>query len=143
MTRRNCMFKRVGAVILLIDNMEKSVTFYRDILGMKIKQEFPDWVEFVNEGGSAVLALHPKRTKYSGSPNMLVGFKVNDIENVCKELGKKDVKFYKKLTDESFGKHAIIEDPDGHLISIAEIPAKDELKQIPYYHGFAPAEGLT
>jgi catechol 2,3-dioxygenase-like lactoylglutathione lyase family enzyme len=109
---------------------------------MKIKQEFPDWVEFVNEGGSAVLALHPKRTKSSRSPNMLVGFKVNDIENVCKELGKKDVKFYKKLTDESFGKHAIIEDPDGHLISIAEIPAEDELKQIPYYHGFAPAEGL-
>ena len=74
---------------------------------------------------------------------MLVGFKVNDIENVWKELEKKNVKFYKKLTPESFGKHAIIEDPDGHLISIVEIPAKDELTQIPYYQGFAPAEGLT
>ena len=137
------MFKRVGAVILLIENMEKSVTFYRNILGMKIKHESPDWVEFVNESGRAVLALHPKRTKSSGPPNMLVGFIVNDIENVCKQLEEKSVKFYKKLTEESFGKHAIIEDPDGHLISIAEIPAKDELKQIPYYHGFAPAEGLT
>jgi len=74
---------------------------------------------------------------------MLVGFNVNDIENVCKELEKKNVKFYKEFTGESFGKHAIIEDPDGHLISIAEIPAKDELGQIPYYHGFAPVEGLT
>jgi lactoylglutathione lyase len=137
------MFKRVGAAIVLVEDMEKSVTFYRDILGLKIKQESPDWVEFVNVSGSAVLALHPKRTKSSGSPNMLVGFSVNDIENVCKELEKKSVKFYKKLTDESFGKHAIIEDPDGHLISIAEIPAKDELGQIPYYHGFAPVEGLT
>ncbi len=43
------MFKRVGAAIVLVENMERSVTFYRDILGMKIKQEFPDWVEFVNE----------------------------------------------------------------------------------------------
>ena len=137
------MFKRVGAAILLIENMEKSVTFYRDILGMKIKHESPDWVEFVNESGKAVLALHPKRTKSSGSPNMLVGFTVNDIENICKQLEEKGVKFYKKLTEESFGKHAIIEDPDGHLISIAEIPAKDELGQIPYYHGFAPVEGLT
>jgi lactoylglutathione lyase len=137
------MFKRVGAAILLIENMEKSVTFYRDILGMKIKDESPDWVEFVNESGRAVLALHPKRTKSSGSPNMLVGFNVNDIENVCKQLEEKSVKFYKTLTEESFGKHAIIEDPDGHLISIAEIPAKDELGQIPYYHGFAPVEGLT
>jgi lactoylglutathione lyase len=137
------MFKRVGAAILLIENMEKSVTFYRNILGMKIKHESPDWVEFVNESGRAVLALHPKRMKYSGSPNMLGGFNVNDIENVCKQLEEKSVKFYKKLTEESFGKHAIIEDPDGHLISIAEIPAKDELGQIPYYHGFAPVEGLT
>ena len=55
------MFKRVGAAIVLVENMERSVAFYRDILGMKIKQEFPDWVEFVNESGSAVLALHPKR----------------------------------------------------------------------------------
>ncbi|MFZ0406217.1 MAG: VOC family protein [Nitrososphaeraceae archaeon] len=137
------MFKRVGAAILLIENMEKSVTFYRNILGMKIKHESPDWVEFVNESGRAVLALHPKRTKSSGSSNMLVGFNVNDIENVCKQLEEKSVKFYKKLKEESFGKHAIIEDPDGHLISIAEIPAKDELGQIPYYHGFAPVEGLT
>ena len=74
---------------------------------------------------------------------MLIGFIVNDIENVCKQLEEKSVRFYKKLTVESFGKHAIIEDPDGHLISIAEIPAKDELGQIPYYHGFAPVEGLT
>jgi lactoylglutathione lyase len=121
------MLKRLGAAICLVKNMEKSIAFYRDILGMKIKQESPDWVEFVNESGSAVLALHPKRTKYSGSANMLVGFNVNDIENVCKELETKRVKFYKKLTGESFGKHAIIEDPDGHLIPIAEIPAKDEL----------------
>jgi len=137
------MFKRVGAAILLIENMEKSVTFYRDILGMKIKHESPDWVEFVNESGRAVLALHPKRTSSSESPNMLVGFTVNDIESICKQLEEKGVKFYKKLTEESFGKHAIIEDPDGHLISIADIPPKEELGQIPYYHGFAPVEGLT
>ena len=137
------MFKRVGAAILLIENMEKSVTFYQNILGMKIKHESPEWVEFVNESGRAVLALHPKRTKSIGSPNVLVGFNVNDIENVCKQLEEKSVKFYKKLKEESFGKHATIEDPDGHLISIVEIPAKDELGQIPYYHGFAPVEGLT
>ncbi len=137
------MFKRVGAAILLVENMEKSVAFYRDTLGMKIKQELPDWTEFVIESQSAVLALHSMRRKSTGFPNMLVGFNVNDIEYVCKELERKNVKFYKKLTNEPFGKHAIIEDPDGHLISIAEIPAKDELRQIPYYQGFAPVEGLT
>ena len=35
-------------------------------------------------------------------------------------------------------KHAIIEDPEGNLISIAEMKLKDEYTQISYYHGFAP-----
>lgn len=136
------MFKRLDAAILLVENMERSIAFYRDTLGMKIKEEYPDWVEFGTESRSAALALHPKRTRYSRFPNMLIGFNVGDIEYVCKELQNKKVKFYKKLKEESFGKHAIIEDPDGHLISIAEIPAKEQLGQIPYYHGFAPEEGL-
>ena len=48
------------------------------------------------------------------------------------------MKFYKRLTEESFGKHAIIEDPEGNLISMAEIEAEDAYKQVSYYHGFAP-----
>jgi predicted enzyme related to lactoylglutathione lyase len=136
------MFKRLGAAILLVEDLEKSIDFYRDILELKIKNHSPDWVEFQNEAQGAVLALHPARIKQKGSSNMLVGFNVSNLESVCKKLEEKGVKFHKRITEESFGKHAIIEDPEGHLISIVEIPPKDELGQIPYYHGFAPVEGL-
>ena len=136
------MFKRLGAAILLVEDLEKSIDFYRDILELKIKNQSPDWVEFQNEAQGAVLALHPARIKQKGFSNMLVGFNVSDLQSVCKKLEEKGVKFHKRITEESFGKHAIIEDPEGHLISIVEIPPKDELGQIPYYHGFAPVEGL-
>jgi hypothetical protein len=49
---------------------------------------------------------------------------VSNLESVAKNLKDKKVEFFKEPTDESFGKHAIIEDPDGHLISIAEISSK-------------------
>jgi len=49
---------------------------------------------------------------------------VSDLEAEVEQLQKKNVKFFKKLKDEPFGKHAIIEDPDGHLISLAEIKSK-------------------
>jgi lactoylglutathione lyase len=68
----------------------------------------------------------------------LIGFNVSDLESVCNELSTKKVKFYKDLKNESFGKHAIIEDPEGNLISLAEMASKEEFMQIPYYHGFAP-----
>lgn len=136
------MFKRLGAAILLVEDLQKSIAFYKDTLELKIKNQSPDWVEFQNEGQGAVLALHPTRIKQKGFSNMLVGFNVSNLESVCKKLEDKHVKFHKKIAQESFGKHAIIEDPEGHLISIVEIPPKDELGQIPYYHGFAPVEGL-
>lgn len=135
------MFNKIGAVILLVGDLKQSIEFYRDILGMQLKQESEDWVEF-SKGSSTVLALHPARKSRSKKTQkragMLVGFNVSDLQDVCSELENKKVKFYKKQTEEAFGKHAIIEDPDGHLISLVELSSKDEFSQIPYYHGFAP-----
>ncbi|MFY9871059.1 MAG: VOC family protein [Candidatus Nitrosopolaris sp.] len=133
------MFKKIGAIILLVRDIKQSSEFYRDVLGMQIKHDSDDWVEF-SKGTNTVLALHPARK----TPNtqkrtgMLVGFNVTDLDYVCRELENKKVKFYKKQTEETFGKHAIIEDPDGHLISLVELSSKEEFSQIPYYHGFAP-----
>jgi lactoylglutathione lyase len=133
------MFNRIGAVILLVSDMKKSLMFYRDTLGMELKKQSDDWIEFIKHG-TTVLALHPtKKRKIMINNSMLVGFNVSNLESVCSELEKKEVKFYKKLTEEPFGKHAIIKDPDGHLISLIEITSKEEYTQIPYYHGFAPA----
>ena len=117
-------FRKVGAVILLVSNMEKSMRFYRDTLGIPIKTKSKDWTEFFNK--DTVLALHPakKKNKMKTGSGMLVGFEVSDLDATVKKLKEKRVKFFKKPKQEPFGKHAIIRDPDGHLVSIAEIKAK-------------------
>ncbi|HZC88253.1 MAG TPA: VOC family protein [Nitrososphaera sp.] len=117
-------FSKVGAVILLVSNMEKSVRFYKDTLGLPVKTKSKDWTEFFNN--NTVLALHPakKRSNMKTGTGMLVGFEVSDLDSTVKRLKEKRVKFFKKLKEEPFGKHAIVRDPDGHLISIAEIKAK-------------------
>jgi lactoylglutathione lyase len=131
------MFSRIGAVILLVSDIKRSIRFYRDTLGMELKQESNDWTELSTRG--TVLALHPARKKKIKKNNgMLVGFSISDFDDVISSLKKKRVKFYKKPKQEPFGKHAIIQDPDGHLLSIVQMP-QEELSQIPYYHGFAPA----
>jgi lactoylglutathione lyase len=141
------MFRRISAIILLVKDLNKSIDFYNNVLGMEKKQESEDWVEFMKQG--TVLALHPigkksksdeqkKISRNAKSGNILIGFNVSDLESVCNDLNKKNVKFYKDLKNESFGKHAIIEDPEGNLISLAEMVPKEEFMQIPYYHGFAP-----
>jgi lactoylglutathione lyase len=117
-------FRKVGAVILLVSNMDKSVKFYHDTLGLPIKTKSKDWTEFFNN--DTVLALHParKKSKLKAGSGILVGFEVSDLDSTMKNLKDKKVKFFKKPSEEPFGKHAILQDPDGHLISIAELKEK-------------------
>jgi catechol 2,3-dioxygenase-like lactoylglutathione lyase family enzyme len=117
-------FRKVGAVILLVSNMERSIRFYRDTLGIPVKTKSKDWTEFFSR--DTVLALHPakKKSKIKTGSGMLVGFEVSDLDSTVKKLKEKKVKFFKKSKEEPFGKHAIIQDPDGHLVSIAEIKEK-------------------
>lgn len=123
------MFGRIGSVILLVDDLERSAQFYKDTIGLKLKVKTTDWIEFFEKG--TTLALHPRRRRRKdvddddddrdGHLNVLVGFMVADLDQVIKDLRAKDVRFFKEPTTEPFGKHAIILDPDDHLISIAEI----------------------
>ena len=115
-------FRRVGAVIVLVSNMDTSISFYRDVLELPVKTFSNDWTEFFSSG--TVIALHPAKSNVKPSSSLLIGFMVSDMEAVAKKLKNKNVKFFKEPKEESFGKHAIIEDPDGHLISIAEIKSK-------------------
>src|ERR671922_2183810 len=106
--REKMQFSKVGAVILLVSDMEKSVKFYRDVLHLPIRSQSGEWTEFFNTG--TVIALHPKRkvkVSLEAGGGILVGFMVNDLD-------QQDFKFFKESKEEAFGKHTIIEDPDGH-----------------------------
>ena len=117
-------FRKISAVVLLVSNVKRSINFYKNILGLPVKRQSKDWTEFFNNG--AVLALHPakKKDKLKSGSSMLIGFMVNDLDFSVKQLKKKKVKFFKQPKKEPFGKHTIILDPDGHLISIAEMKEK-------------------
>lgn len=119
------IFRKVGAVILLVSNMEKSIKFYSDTLELPVKSRSKDWTEFFNN--DTVLALHPapeKKKMLKTGSGTLVGFEVTDLDSTVKKLKEKRVKFFKRPKEEPFGKHAIVRDPDGHLISIAELNEK-------------------
>jgi len=137
------MFRKIGAVILLVSDMRRSINFYKNTLGLTLKSRSKDWTEFVQDG--TVLALHPAKKKFkpkSKQPKvgMLIGFKVGDIDEACNVLKRKRVRFVKEPMLEHFGKHAVILDPDGYMISIIEfkISKEEELQAAPWYHGFTP-----
>ena len=92
------MFSKIGSVILLVDDMERSTQFYKDTIGLKLKVKTTDWIEFFDKG--TTLALHPRRKGKDESdddhPNVLVGFMVSDLDQVAKDLKTKNFRFFKE-----------------------------------------------
>lgn len=121
------MFKSVDYIMVMVSDMKKSVKFYRDTLGLKLKFQSPEWTEFST--GRTTVALHggakKKKTKSSGSEHAgqcSFGFYVKDIDATYTKLKKKGVKFEMAPSD-SEGEPirlAVCNDPDGLSISITQ-----------------------
>lgn len=120
------LFRKVGAVILLVSDMQRSIDFYQNTLELPIKNKSAEWVEFFKDG--TTIALHPMKNKLQDQAKskvgVLVGFMVHDMDKTYEQLKAKNVKFIKEPKQEVFGKHAIIADPDGYMISIAQLTSK-------------------
>ena len=119
------MFNHIDYVMVMVSDMSRSVQFYRDKLGLRLRFESPDWTEF--ETGTTVLALHGggKAAVISHEPKAgtaSIGFYVDNLTDKFNELKAQGVTFSMPPTDrpEEKIKLAVCLDPDGLPISIAE-----------------------
>ena len=66
------MFKQMDYTMVVVSDMQRSVEFYRDKLGVPLKFQSPEWTEF--DTGATTLALHgggtPAETK--GDPSKVM-----------------------------------------------------------------------
>src|SRR5437762_8373584 len=58
---------RLNYAIVFVSDMQRAVTFYRDVLGLSLRFESPHWTEFATEG--ATLALHAAEAPSAGAEN--------------------------------------------------------------------------
>lgn len=133
--------KKVGNVILAVKDLDKSIAFYHDLIGLPIKNQRRSWVDLGTSG--ALLSLHPASltAEHIGSSienGITIGFLVGDVKSAVDELRGKGVKIYREIVDREAGKNAVILDPDGYLVSLFEPNFLDKDQQTSGYHGFTP-----
>ena len=127
------MFKQIDYTMVVVSDMARSVAFYRDILGIPLKFESPDWSEFLT--GTTTLALHggglvsdhPAKgngDKYAGTCS--IGFNVEDVDKTYEELKAKGVRFVMPPTQRPGDgiKLSVCLDPDGLPIAVAQTMAQ-------------------
>lgn len=121
---------------LVVSDVERSVAFYRDVLGFAVEASVPDAAPFVfawmKRGAidlflnapEAAIEEYPAFTDRPIGGTLTLFFEVNgirqawtDLENKVKVAMPLEVKWY-GMTEFAF------EDPDGYLITFAEREAK-------------------
>ena len=133
--------KKVGNVILAVKDLDKSLYFYHDLIGLPIKNQRRSWIDLGTSG--ALLSLHPASltAEHIGSSienGITIGFIVGDVKSAIDELKSKGVQVYRDVVDREAGKNAIVLDPDDYLVSLFEPIFTDKAQQTSGYHGFTP-----
>src|SRR5438552_17928082 len=124
----SCMFKQIDYVMIGVSNMDQSVGFCKDALGMPLKYKTNEWTEF--QTGATTLALHlakPRSVPATLQNEMVagtstIGFTVSDLKKTYRELKAKNVRFVMepKMREQEGIKLAVCLDTDGLEISISE-----------------------
>ena len=113
------MIGKLGLIMLVVKDMKRSIAFYRDVLGLKVQFEHPEWTQL--SAGNMDLGLHPE----SEHLHVQVGgcqfaFFVEDVQETTQELKRRGVKFVMEPKKESFGWLAVFTDPDGYHIQLGQ-----------------------
>ncbi len=140
--RKSVNIKKVGNVILAVKDIDKSIQFYHEIIGLPIKHQRRSWVDLGTSG--ALLSLHPASltAQHVGSSmenGITIGFLVGDVQSAVDELRAKGVTIHRDIVEKDAGKNAVILDPDDYLISLFEPIFNDKAQQTGGYQGFTPA----
>jgi len=135
--------KRIGNIILEVKDLDTSIKFYHDILGMPIKNERRNWVDLGQQSGGT-LSLHPasittSHTSTSKENGILIGLTVGDLNSAIDELADAKIEIFREIQERQAGKNAVILDPDGYMISLFEPDfSENKEKQTSGYVGFTP-----
>jgi len=119
------MIKKIHCIYIFVNDIQESTEFYENILGLKATLKEENWVEF--KLNNCVLALYKNKGINKVNPNFLnFVFEVKDIEKEFFLLKSKGVIFCEEIKEHSFGKTAVIEDPNGHKIELLQPLTKKE-----------------
>lgn len=115
-------------IILYVNDFEKTMHFYRDILELPLKMQQGTYVEF--DTGATILSINTRQSvkeeigldvpeSVTKTQTFEIGFVVDDVEETIENFRNQGIPIMKEPTKKPWGQTvAYITDPDGHYIEI-------------------------
>jgi lactoylglutathione lyase len=127
----NALKPRILHTAYFVNDIERSLKFYRDVLGMNELQRF-ELGEGVHEvimgfpeskGAGVILMWNTTRTTpyQRGDSYSRFVMMVSDLDSAIAHLNSNGVKIAKQATDVGTLRYCMVEDPDGYTIEVLQI----------------------
>ena len=111
--------------MIYVKDVERALNFYRDLLGFKLIEDFlyenkAVYARLRAPGGDATIALHQAGPNDSlSSDGVRLYFEVGELDAFCRKLQQKNFYITELPRMMPWGwRHAYLNDPDGHEISL-------------------------
>lgn len=112
--------------MIFVSDMARSIAFYRDVLGLPVRFESPEWTEFDTPGSTLALHLADDARPAGPPPNTAaggcqLGFTVDDLDAFHQEMVARGVPCLQPPEVEDFGgRLAGYTDPDGTPLWVSD-----------------------
>ena len=123
----------VDYVILYVRDLERSISFYREVIGLPFKFTESGYAEFATEGTKFALferARLPQligREATNGEATMEVAFLVDDVDREAERLRRAGVTVLSGPVDRPWQQRTFhLLDPDGHVVELAQEKSDSE-----------------
>jgi lactoylglutathione lyase len=119
---------RLGYVILFVEDLERSMAFYGDVIGVPFRLEGDGYVEFATQGARFGLydrnrleELTGQGPEPPGHPGGEVVFLVEDVDTEAARLREAGATILTGPVDRPWGHRTVhVLDPDGFVVELAE-----------------------
>ncbi len=114
-----------GNATVFVSNMDASIRFYTEVLGLKLTNRFGDAWATLKAGESLTIGLHPVSPSYPApgtKGSIVLGLEIDtSIETAVSRLAQQGVAVRGTITRSEPGNFASLEDPDGNQIYLWEL----------------------
>lgn len=118
------MIGKLGLFMVVVKDMDRSVAFYRDVLGLKLLFQTPGWSSL--DAGNVQVGLHAESEHLKVHPTEAAqfGFYVDDIQRAIGDLKAHGAHILMPPKQEDFGWLSVFQDPDGYHIQLCQMAGK-------------------
>jgi predicted enzyme related to lactoylglutathione lyase len=121
-----------GRVLIRPTDPERSLAFYRDVLGLAVFREFPGGTVFFLGGGYLEVSGRAADTAGGPGEGTALWMQVRDLAAAHRELADRGATVLRQPRREPWGLDEMwIADPDGLRIAVVEVPPEHPMRRDP------------